>query len=404
LIENPKAKDMSFELTRVEAPTMREALQKIRAALGSDAIIVSTRTYKHGGLLGVGAQEVVEVYAADTRSRIENIKREKSSRARWGEVPEAAASEVSATVESKDLPRGTARVASPTVPAALEHIRREIQEVLSRPGEECRYNHPFLRECYETLIARDLDVRVAEYVVEEVARLKVPSGYPDPARVRSCLRAQLSRLFVAGAAVDEKTKPRIVVLVGPTGVGKTTTIAKLAARAKINDRRMVGLITLDTFRIAAVDQLEKYAQIIGLPLYVATTPAEFETAVDDLRSRKTDVIFVDSAGRSHRDELKMTELRKFLAAAPGAETHLVLSTTTHGKTMLNVANRFERVGFDHVVLTKVDETISFGSLAGALVTMGRPVSFITDGQNVPDDIVACDPERLADLVLKTNAL
>ena len=114
MIENPKAKDMSFELTRVEAPTMREALKKIQAVLGSDALIVSTRTFKRGGLLGVGAQEVVEVYAADTRSRIENIKREKSSRTRWGEIPEAA-SEVPMAIESKEVPRGSSRTVVPTV-------------------------------------------------------------------------------------------------------------------------------------------------------------------------------------------------------------------------------------------------------------------------------------------------
>jgi flagellar biosynthesis protein FlhF len=117
-----------------------------------------------------------------------------------------------------------------------------------------------------------------------------------------------------------------------------------------------------------------------------------------------DLIFIDSAGRSHRDEIKMAELREFLSVLPEAEIHLVVSTTTHGKTIQSIASRFASAGFHKVILTKVDETISFGSLVSALVAIGRPVSFVTDGQNVPDDIVASDPERLADLVLKTNAL
>src|SRR5262249_33506767 len=140
------------------------------------------------------------------------------------------------------------------------------------------------------------------------------------------------------------------------------------------------------------------------PLLVATNPKELQAAADELRSKEMDLIFVDSAGRSHRDELKMTELREFLSVVSDAEVHLVVSTTTHGKTILSVANRFAGIGFHRLILTKVDETISFGSLINALITINRPVSFVTDGQNVPDDIVPSDPERLADLVLKTNAL
>jgi len=218
------------------------------------------------------------------------------------------------------------------------------------------------------------------------------------------VRAQLTRLFVAPPPLDETKTPRIIMLVGPTGVGKTTTIAKLAARAKLNDRQSVGLITLDTFRIAAVDQLEKYAQIIGLPLKVATHADELRDAVEEFEAQNMDLIFVDSAGRSPRDEVKMAELREFLAVLPDAEVHLVASTTTQSRTIESTANRFGSLGFHMLILTKVDETVSFGSLISTLIAIGRPVSFVTDGQNVPDDLMPCDPERLSDLVLKTNAI
>ena len=275
---------------------------------------------------------------------------------------------------------------------------------MSRAEDPPKQTHPFLKECFETLVSREVDSRVAELVVQQIGQLRLPAGYPDPSRVRAMVRAQLTKLFLPNPPIDDRKQPRIVVLVGPTGVGKTTTIAKLAARAKINERRKVGLITLDTFRIAAVDQLEKYAQIIGLPLLVATRPAELKGAAEEMQAKETDLIFVDSAGRSHRDELKMTELREFVSVLPDPEVHLVVSTTTHGKTISSVASRFAGIGFHKLILTKVDETISFGSLVNALITIARPVSFVTDGQNVPDDIVPSDPERLADLVLKTNAL
>ncbi len=408
-------KTSNFRLTRVEAPTMNEALQKVRAQLGSDAMIVSTRTFRRGGVLGVGAQEVVEVYAADTRSRIENIRRENSSRSRITEalgssLPEEPAVRSPQRVLPAEPSVSSQASASPAAPgmhafsSAIGQIRQDLKELISRNVETPRRTNPFLRECHDMLVSRELDPRVADLIVDEISQLRLPTGYPDPSRARAVLRSQLTKLFLPSPPLDDRKRPRLIVLVGPTGVGKTTTIAKLAAKAKIHEHRRVGLITLDTFRIAAVDQLEKYAEIIGLPLIVATSPREVEIAVEELRAKETDTVFIDTAGRSHRDELKMAELREFLTVLPEAEVHLVLSTTTHGKTILSIANRFSGLGFHRVILTKVDETISFGALVSSLISIGRPISFVTDGQNVPDDIVASDPERLADLVLKVNAL
>lgn len=411
---------MTLELTRVEAPTIQEALQKIRAMLGSDAMIVSTRKIRRGGVLGVGGHEVVEVYAADTRSRIENIRRENTSRARQTDgaaaganagagASAAAGAAEPASRESAGLRKSA--IPSPAPPSDPERpaldgpgLRREIRGSASPGADGRRHDLPFLTECYETLVSHDVEPKLADHLVERISALRVPSGYPDPARVRAMVRAQLAKLFLPNPPSEDRGKPRILLLVGPTGVGKTTTIAKLAARAKINDRRRVGLVTIDTFRIAAVDQLEKYARIIGLPLFVAASPSELRLAIDEFRAQGVDVVFVDSAGRSPRDELKMAELREFVEAVPETEVHLVVSATTHGKTVLSVAKRFAGIGFHRLILTKVDETISLGSMVNALVSIGRSVSFVTDGQNVPDDIVPSDPERLADLVLRTNAL
>ncbi len=428
---------MTFRLTRVEAPTMDEALAKVRSMLGTDAMIVSTRTFRRGGVLGFGGREVVEVFAADTRSRIENVKRENSSRSRHVEPPSvgALARGKTATSAAKDLfssgdaarPAGEDAVASSSGKAAASdrreegapakgaappytefanapsQIRQEIRQFVSRTGGVQKYSHPFLSECYELLISREVDPRITDRIVQVISTLRIPDGFPDPARVRAIVHAQLANLFMPPPPIDVRNKPRLISLVGPTGVGKTTTIAKLAARAKINERLRVGLVTLDTFRIAAIDQLEKYAEIIGLPMAVAAQPQELRDVIDEFREREVDLVFVDSAGRSHRDEIKMAELRAFMSVLPEVEVHLVLSTTTHGKTLENVASRFGNIGFDRVILTKVDESVSFGALVKTLLTLARPVSFLTDGQNVPDDIMAGDPDRLADLVLKINA-
>ncbi len=384
---------MDKQVARFEAPTLNEALEKVRSVFGDEGMIVGSRTFKRGGVLGVGGHKMVEVFVADTRSRIENVRRVSLAREKEEEVP------VSPVPGSLPTPQGVA-VGYELLDKNLSQLRHDVKDLLARTPESGCFTHPFLRECYDLLVSHEVESRVADGVVSEIANLRIPTGFPTLTRVVGVVRTQLAKLFSECPPVDPDISPRIVWLVGPTGVGKTTTIAKLAARAKINERRRVGLVTLDTFRIAAVDQLQKYAEIIGVPLRVVSDPVELEQAIEQCREEGQELVYVDSAGRSHRDELKMAELREFLAVTPNAEVHLVLSSTTHSSTMENIAERFSTVDYHRVILTKVDESVSMGALTATLLRMGKPVSFVTDGQNVPDDIMVGDPERIADLVLK----
>ena len=382
---------MYDQIARFEAPTMNSALEKIRSAFGDDGMIVGTRTFRRGGVFGMGGHEMVEVYVADTRSRIENVQRQSLNRGRE--------TESDGTKTGRSSPQGFEIISN-----ALTQLRDDIKDLLSRAPDNGGFSHPFLRECYDLLTEREVDPRVADTLVREMANLRLPTGYPTPARVSSVVRTQLAKLFMESTPVNPDVKPRVICLVGPTGVGKTTTIAKLAARARVNERREVGLITLDTFRIAAIDQLQKYAEIIGVPLQVVCEPGELQSAIETCKEQGQELVFVDSAGRSHRDGLKMTELKEFLSVIPQAEKHLVLSCTTHSRTIDSIAERFSSTSYHRVILTKVDESVSMGALVSSLLRIGKPVSFVTDGQNVPDDIMVGDPERLADLVLKTQTL
>ena len=382
---------------------MNEALEKIRSAFGEDAMIVGTRTFRRGGVLGVGGHELVEVYVADTRSRVENL-RKRTSRLNRKPVP--------AGIEDR-LAQAESRVESHTgelqpgeyeqLSTSLSRIRDEIQTLLAKSDGHGGFTHPFLKECYELLIEREVEPRIADAVAREIANLRLPPGYPDRSSVQTVVRSELGKMFKPSPPIETGDGARCVFLVGPTGVGKTTTIAKLAARAKMHQMRNVALITLDTFRIGAVDQLEKYADMIEISLQVVGEPSELGKAVENAKDSGADLIFIDSAGRSQRDELKMSELSEFLAVVPDAEVHLVVSSTTHPKTISSVAERFEPIGFHKLILTKVDEAFAFGTLVGALIDMGKPVSYITDGQNVPDDIVPADPDRLVDMVLRSQS-
>lgn len=191
---------------------------------------------------------------------------------------------------------------------------------------------------------------------------------------------------------------RVVALVGPTGVGKTTTIAKLAALYKLRDRMKVGLVTADTYRIAAVEQLRTYANIIGLPLRVALTPAQMVAEVAALND--CDVVLVDTAGRSQHDQTRLDELRAMVDAAEPSETHLVLSAAASENVQRRIVDSFGTLNPDRVIFTKLDEAVQLGPVVNTAVRAGRPLSYITLGQEVPDDIAPAEPRRVARMVME----
>ena len=389
---------MNEQFERFSARTMGEALEKVREKFGHEAMIMGSRKFRAGGFLGFGSREMIEVYVADTRPGVQGLK----AGGRRSVIPPSSA-QVPPAGEADPAP-----IARPPIredgemqklQADLGRIENGLSELLHRPDEKGSLAHPFLRECYDLLLSNEVEPRIADAIVAEIEEQKLPGGFPAKSSVDLIVRDYLARYFEPNRPMVSSDGPRILFLIGPTGVGKTTTIAKLASRAKINQRRKVGLITLDAYRIGAVDQLTQYADIFKVPVHVIQSPEELSTEVEKCAQEGDELIFVDSAGRSPQDELKMSELKKFINALPQAEVHLVLSTTTHPKTLSSIAERFTPMGFDRVILTKLDESVALGPLVGSLLDIGKPVSYVTDGQNVPKDIFPADPERLVDFVM-----
>jgi len=219
--------------------------------------------------------------------------------------------------------------------------------------------------------------------------------------VRRCLIKHLSEFIpVSGGsllAASPDERPLTLALVGPTGVGKTTTVAKIAAAYRIRQNRNVGLITLDTYRIAAIEQLRTYADIIGVPMLVARNGDELAQALDDMKD--LDVVLIDTAGRSQKDVDRINDLTELLAVAQPHQTHLVLAGTASRSVLLNEAEEFSRVGIDRIVLTKLDEAVCFGMLVDVVHRIGADLSFLTTGQEVPDHIETARSSRLAELVI-----
>ena len=254
---------------------------------------------------------------------------------------------------------------------------------------------------YLRLIGQELSKDLADRVVRQAQQEVGEAGLDDEAAVRETVLRHLADCVpVAEPAVPRQSpdgRPLTIALVGPTGVGKTTTVAKLAASFKLRLGRRVGLITADTYRIAAVDQLRTYANIVGLPLYVALTPSDVSQAVHALADQ--DVILIDTAGRGHNDGQRLEELGRIVAAASPHEVHLVLSSTASERVLLQEAQAFGPVGVHKIVLTKLDEAVSFGMLINVIRQVGKQLSFITTGQEVPDHIEVGSRERLAGLVM-----
>jgi flagellar biosynthesis protein FlhF len=288
----------------------------------------------------------------------------------------------------------------------LTAIRSMVGEVLQRQvTSTARGATPTMPQAlfdmYLKLIGQDVSEELADRIVNDVRDELSGLELEDESTVRQAVRRHLADYIpTAEQAVPPHSpddRPLTIALIGPTGVGKTTTLAKLAASFKLRHHRRVGLITADTYRIAAVDQLRTYANIIGLPLKVVLTPGEMRQAVHALAD--CDVILIDTAGRSQNDAGRLEELEQFLLACDPHETHLVLSSTAGEKVLLREAEAFSALGVDKVVLTKLDEAVSFGVLVSVVRQIGKQLSFLTTGQEVPDHIEAGRPERLAGLVL-----
>jgi flagellar biosynthesis protein FlhF len=252
------------------------------------------------------------------------------------------------------------------------------------------------------LFADLIDADVSEELARELIR-RIQSEAPgeelsDPTLAKARIARMIEQeIRTTGPIRVEPGKRRVIALVGPTGVGKTTTIAKLAANYRLREKRRVGLITVDTYRIAAVEQMRTYADIMDLPMEVVSTPREMRAAVERLAD--LDVVFMDTAGRSPKDELKIQELKSMLAEADADEVHLVLSSVASAKSLMRTADQFAAVGTTALALTKLDEASGLGNLLPLLRGCRLPLSYLTDGQNVPDDIQVAQSRRLARVVL-----
>ena len=376
-----------MEMKTFRAKTMQQALQSVRRELGQEATVVHTREVPQGLFSRLVWGRQVEVVAMPTPPRRHELE----------ELPRAET--LPAAHEELDYRSRYRADLGQELASQLNDLRTMVASLCdqtpSPPGPDLPQA---LFEAFTTLIEADVDEATARELLETLRQ----EGLDHPSHGSADVHRRLRELvagFVAtsGPLATTPGRRRLVALVGPTGVGKTTTIAKLAANLRLREKKRVGLITVDTYRVAAVEQLRTYADIIDLPMEVVATPREMREAA--ARLADLDLVLLDTAGRSPRDEVQIQELKSMLGEAQPDEVHLVLSSTASIGSLMPTVSRFREVGATALLFTKLDEATSLGHLVKLFRASGLSASYLTNGQNVPDDILVAQPELLADLLL-----
>lgn len=363
-----------------QAPTHREALDRVRAKYGEQAQVLSHRTVRTGGLLGLFAREAVEVTGY--------IRPAAASQAR----PQSKAD----LEEEKRKILERARAEQSKSDEALERVLDEIRDLKTRIDDRARpspeaEDHEAIRRADELLSQNDFTESFRRELVASLRRDFTLEGLEDWPEVEAALLERIGDCVEVWREPPARSSrgPRVLALVGPTGVGKTTTIAKLAAIYAVGiggeKPKSVRMITIDNYRIGARQQIETYGNIMGVPVSCVETAEDLKKTLA-LHS-DADLVLVDTIGKSPRDAVRLAEMQRLVAACgPQAEVHLAVTATMKTSDMAETLRQFEPFGYRAVVLTKLDETNRVGNAISVLAERRKALSYVTTGQRVPQDI------------------
>jgi len=358
---------------------MAEALAQVKKDLGLDAVILQTRRIRRGGMFGFFGAEEVEVMAA-----IDPESRQKYSSQRAESISSLPANRDNYEMDSKLM----------AVHFEIANMKKTLEQAISNIQPE-QQPSPHLSEWARK---SDIDSTAADTLMKGLPAFS-NKNIDSLEHYKKDLYERIYPYFQNVSPVQILPgQCKVVALIGPTGVGKTTTVAKLAANFALKEGYRVALITADTYRIAAVEQLKTYADLIGVPIEIVYTPSELRAAL--YKHKDKNLVLVDTAGRSPSNSLQMAELEEFLAVEPNIERHLLISLTTKCSDAIDIVKRFKGSNPEKYLFTKIDEACNLGTLFNLMYFAPSTLSYITTGQNVPDDIELADPIRLTNLMLR----
>lgn len=371
---------------------MNEALTRIRYELGKDAIIISQRKVKESGIKGYFKPKLIEVTAALENNKID--KRNKFSVENKNNIDfKDSLDSIKKIMTNKDnnsdkdkyINKEDDLTRNSNIKDEVKEIKELLNKVIKNTNKE---------EEKDIVLEYLKDIDIDDELIKEIVKNK----YDDIDDFKDFFKEILeNKIEVCTESLSGK-----VVLVGPTGVGKTTTIAKLAGRLALIEKKSVGLITIDTYRIGAVEQLKTYAEIMNIPFKVVITLKEMENAVNELKN--CDVILIDTTGRSSKNTMQISELRAFTQKVNADHIALVISGTTKNRDIQTIINGYSEIGYEKLIITKLDETSSYGCIYNIIEKAQKPIAYITTGQNVPDDIRIPLKSEISKLIIGEEAI
>lgn len=377
-----------------EAPTMQEALLQARNELGEDAVVLNTKHVKTGGILGIGGADRIELMAAIDEAVLPQSAQPKSATA----VLDRLVDESEVTFQPSQIATEEPELA--TLPKAIP-VKASVPEPVAQNNDDFAKLQAEVKEL--SSLVRNLLTGKSQPAVSKDGLLSdlgvdidiVKSQFADCMNVTDPqeLAAILSTKLSGFANPPSLNNKEIIAIIGPTGVGKTTTLAKLAAYFSLELGKSVAMVTADTFRIGAVEQLRTYARIMGVPLEIALSPEDVAEGI--AKHSDKDVILIDTVGRSQRNSEHIDELYGFIKAAKPTQTHLVVSASSAPQIQEEVIICFAPLSPTHLAITKLDESPNRGCLINLPIRSGLGISCMTNGQNVPQDIEFASASGLA---------
>lgn len=354
---------------RFIAKDSREAADMIRAEMGSDAIIVSTKNIKKRGFLGMFKKSEVEVVAVAEEDNSRSLIQVETKR----DIDELKNLVTELTEKVSQL--------SNAAPTEVKEVEKSIFDVYT-----------------EYLTSRRVQLPIAKKIVE-IASRQITLTEENFEHVVNAMKLVTADYIGDGKTIDSDKgpRPRIYVFLGPTGVGKTTTLSKLAASLVLN-KKTVGIITLDTFRIAAVEQIRTYSTILEAPLEVAYDEEELKNAI--AKMREMDYILIDTAGRGHKlGELK-EDYDMYSACVKDGIYYLLLNVNTDYRELRSIVQSYSFLSNYRLLFTKLDEADSYANILNLRVLTGMPLSYFATGQSVPDDLIVSDKKMVVENIFK----
>lgn len=389
-------------IKKFQAPTEAEAVLKAKEEMGSAAVVMNVKTVKHRGLAKIFRKDYVEITAAlEEKIYVTGEIPQKTINEAVKNNPDIIYEEGQKASAIEEKLNNLQSLLENKIKDDIDNFREEEREERQKRSEEEDEKFQIVKLIYNQMIKNEVDEKYANQIIAEIQ----PSIKKDT-NVDTILALIYQKIILKLGQPKTITlnegHQKVVFFIGPTGVGKTTTIAKIAAHFKLNKSVRVALITADTYRIAAVEQLKTYANIIDVPLKVIYTIEEFNQAVREYSDY--DLILVDTAGRSHKNGEQCDELYHLLEDCNldediEKEKYLVLSATTKYKDLLKINDVFGKIKDYGLIFTKIDETLCLGNILNLRLYSEAPLSYIADGQSVPDDISTMDPQMIAKNVM-----